>query len=194
MIEPDRSLANSLILAEFEYIGKAAFHNNEERARASQLFFVTFLTLVAAVYSSQLDHARLELVYRAFAILFVFLAALGALTLYQLVRFRLAWLDAVAAMNAMKERVIALDETLASYFAWRKPPKAFNARSVGFLIAVSVSLLSGVATGAAVVFWRLSAAADPATAQVPWGMAIGVGLVAAMALMVWFYWRPLSRA
>jgi len=189
MAEPDRSLAHDLILAEFEYLGKAAFQNNEERARASQLFFVTFLTLVAAVYSSQLENARLEMVYRAFAILFGLLTCYGALTLLQLARFRQSWMDAAAAMNVMKDQVVAQDKTLAPYFAWRTLPRCFNWRSVGFLIAISVSLLSGVALGAAVMFWRLSV--DPEKAPAPWGTAITGGLVASALLIVAFYWLPL---
>lgn len=191
MTDQEQSLVHDLVIAEFEYIGKAAFHNNEERARASQLFFITFLTLVAAVYSSQLEHARLDVVYRAFAILFVILTAFGALTLLQLARFREAWMDAAAAMYMLKKLAFDRDEKIKGYFMWSALPQCLSFRSVGFLIAVSVSLLSGVAVGATIAF--LALASHPASGIVPWGWSVGVGLALAVVLLGLCYCLPLLR-
>ena len=52
--------ASDLIVAEFNYIAQTAFQANEDRARVSQLFFVTFGTVIAALYSSQLSPEEAE--------------------------------------------------------------------------------------------------------------------------------------
>jgi len=40
---------HDVALHEFDYIAQCAIQNNEDRVRASQLYFLTFATLVAAV-------------------------------------------------------------------------------------------------------------------------------------------------
>jgi len=52
--------AVAVITAEFNYIAQTAFQANEDRARASQYFLITFGTVIAALYSSERGIAGLQ--------------------------------------------------------------------------------------------------------------------------------------
>lgn len=183
--------ATSIIAAEHSYITQTAFQANEDRARASQYFFVTFATLIAALLSVQIPGVDPEQLYITFVVVFVLLSSLGLITVLQLVRLREAWLESVRAMNQIKEELIARDPELAAYFRWRAEnvPPAFKLRSFGFLQALSVSLLSGLSLGAAVAFGSLALG----SAVVPWGTSIAVGVLCAVLILVGGYIRPLRR-
>ncbi len=187
--EPDGELARQIIIAEFGYIAQTAFQANEDRARAWQYFFVTFATLIAALLSTQVAAAVRQQLYLTFVVIFGLLAVLGLITVIQLVRLRQAWLESVRAMNQIKERLIADDLELADYFRWRVEtiPPAFKWRSFGFLQALAVGLLSGLAGGAAVAFGALARGA----VIVPWATSVVVGLLGAVAILWLGYVRPL---
>lgn len=192
--EPERpsELGRGVLAAEHEYIAQTAFQANEDRARASQYFLVTFATLIAALLSVQLDGLNQSQLYWTFVVIFALLVVLGLITLLELVRLRTAWLESVRAMNQIKARALEQDPALAGYFRWDNSniPPAFKARSLGFLQAVSVSLLSGLALGAAVAFGALAAGA----AGVPWLWSVVAGLVCAGGLLWLGYVAPLRRA
>ena len=188
--EPDEELARSVIAAEFGYIAQTAFQANEDRARAWQYFFVTFATLIAALLSTQVAESVRQQLYWTFVVVFGLLSVLGLITILQLVRLRQAWLESVRAMNQIKERLIADDPSLADYFRWRNStvPEPFKARSFGFLQAVSVALLSGLALGAAVAFGALAGGA----VVVPWGWSLLSAATASALILVLGYIRPLA--
>ena len=188
--EPDEELARSIVAAEFGYIAQTAFQANEDRARAWQYFFVTFATLIAALLSTQVAESVRQQLYWTFVVVFGLLSVLGLITILQLVRLRQAWLESVRAMNQIKERLIADDPSLADYFRWRNSniPAAFKARSFGFLQAVSVALLSGLALGAAVAFGALAGGAS----VVPWGWSLLSAATASALILVLGYIRPLA--
>ncbi len=188
---PDDELARSIIAAEFGYIAQTAFQANEDRARAWQYFFVTFATLIAALLSTQVEAGLRQQIYYTFVVIFSLLAVLGLITVAQLMRLRQAWLESARAMNQIKERLIADDPTLAAYFRWTNEtlPAAFKWRSFGFLQALSVALLSGLAVGAAVAFGALAGGA----VVVPWALALTAAGLAA-GLILWLgYIRPLQK-
>ncbi len=189
---PDPELARSIIAAEFGYVAQTAFQANEDRARAWQYFFVTFATLIAALLSAQVETSVRQQLYITFAIIFALLSALGLITVLQLARLRQAWLESVRAMNQIKDQLIAADPALADFFRWRNStiPPAFKRRSFGFLQAVSVALLSGLALGAAVAFAALAGGA----AVVPWGLSLLAAAVAAGGILWLGYARPLQNA
>lgn len=186
------SLANDIIAAEHGYIAQTAFQANEDRARASQYFFVTFGTLIAALLSVQVPGVNPSQLYFTFVVIFVLLSGLGLITILELVRLRQAWLESVRAMNQIKEQLIARDAALADYFRWRMDtvPSAFKLHSFGFLQAVSVALLSGLSLGAAVAFGALARGST----VIPWGASIGMGLLCATLLVLGGYVRPLRRS
>ncbi len=189
--ERPSELGRQVLAAEHDYIAQTAFQANEDRARASQYFLVTFATLIAALLSVQIDGIDQSQLYLTFVVIFVLLSALGLITLLELVRLRTAWLESVRAMNQIKARALEQDPALAGYFRWDSSnvPPAFKLRSLGFLQAVSVSLLSGLALGAAVAFGSLAGGA----ATVPWGLSLLAGLVCAGGLLLLGYVLPLHR-
>ncbi len=188
--EPNE-LARDIISAEYGYVAQTAFQANEDRARAWQYFFVTFATLIAALLSTQVESIDRRQLYLTFVVIFSLLAALGLITILQLVRLRQAWLESVRAMNQIKARLIADDPALAAYFRWTNDtiPPPFKLRSFGFLQALSVALLSGLAVGAAVAFGGLAWGG----AAVPWGLSLLAAAVASVSILGLGYIRPLQQ-
>ena len=188
---PPDELARAIIAAEYGYVAQTAFQANEDRARAWQYFFVTFATLIAALLSTQIEGIDRRQLYLTFVVIFALLAALGLITILQLVRLRQAWLESVRAMNQIKERLIAGDPALAAYFRWSSAnvPPPLKLRSFGFLQALSVALLSGLAVGAAVAFGGLARG----EAVVPWGASLLAAGAAAAGILGLGYVRPLRQ-
>lgn len=188
---PHDELARQIVNAEFTYIAQTAFQANEDRARAWQYFFVTFGTLIAALLSSQIEGINQRQLYLTFVVIFGLLAVLGLITILQLARLRQAWLESARAMNQIKARLVAGDPALAAYFRWTNEtlPAPFKPRSFGFLQAVEVALLSGLALGAAVAFGALAGGA----AVVPWLLSVAVGLSGAAVILWLGYIRPLRE-
>ena len=184
-------LARAIISAEYGYVAQTAFQANEDRARAWQYFFVTFATLIAALLSTQVEGIDRRQLYLTFVVIFSLLAALGLITILQLVRLRQAWLESVRAMNQIKERLVAGDPALVAYFRWTNAtvPAPFKLRSFGFLQALSVALLSGLAVGAAMAFGGLARGAG----VVPWGLSLAAAGLAAAAILGLGYIRPLQQ-
>jgi hypothetical protein len=187
----DGELVREIVAAEFAYIAQTAFQANEDRARAWQYFFVTFATLIAALLSTQVAAAVRQQLYLTFVVIFALLAVLGLITVQQLVRLRQAWLESVRAMNQIKDQLIAADPALAAYFRWTNAtvPAAFKWRSFGFLQALSVGLLSGLAVGAAVAFGALANGA----AVVPWALSLTAAGLSAGGILGLGYVRPLRQ-
>jgi len=190
--KPPGELARAIIGAEYGYVAQTAFQANEDRARAWQYFFVTFATLIAALLSTQIESLDRRQLYLTFVVIFALLAGLGLITILQLVRLRQAWLESVRAMNQIKERLVADDPALAAYFRWTKAtvPAPFKLRSFGFLQALSVALLSGLAVGAAMAFGGLARGA----VNVQWLLDLTVGIVGAAAILIFGYYVPLRRS
>ena len=178
-----------LLAAEYSYIAQTAFQANEDRARVSQLYFVTFGTLIAALVTTQLDNVDLKQVYPLFAFFFLAIFVYGLLTMLQLARLRLAWMESVRAMNQIKDELVRDRLLKKGYFRWTLEtiPPAFKLDSIGFIMALTVALLSGVALGSAVAFYRLAQGAG----AVPWLLSLAVGLIGAALLLTLVYWLPL---
>jgi hypothetical protein len=177
------------IVAEFNYIAQTAFQANEDRARVSEFFLISFGTFLAALFSSQLSVMEPRLVHTLFSILFIVVAFLGLLTTLELSRLRLAWLESVRSMNSMKDYLIRNHPTLNECFPWRTEtvPKPFKPWSVGFMKALQVSILSGVSIGAAVTFTMLSFG----NVTVNWCVSIFSAGFATILYMILFYYLPL---
>jgi len=94
-------------------------------------------------------------------------------------------------MNQIKARLIADDPALATYFRWTNAtiPPPFKMRSFGFLQALSVALLSGLAVGAAVAFGGLARGVG----VVPWGLSLVAAIAAAAGILGLGYVRPLQE-
>ena len=97
---------DDILTAEFNYIAQTATQANEDRAKITSLYFVTVGTLVAAIFGASVTSfdASIQLSVRiAFTIIFLALSLHSLLTILQLVRLRLAWVESAHAMNSVKE-------------------------------------------------------------------------------------------
>jgi hypothetical protein len=156
-------LPEEFLAAEFDYIANSAFQANEDRSKAASFFLVSVGSLVAAIFGAQFLNGtpqQLMIAYRSLAGLFFVLTLLGGLTVAQLARLRLAWLEAARAMNQMKDFVAAHHQgvNLKQAFRWRSEtlPTEFKADSISFYSAMEVTLLSALTFGAFVYFSMLS--------------------------------------
>lgn len=145
-----------LVAAEFNYIAQTAFQANEDRARVSTFYFLSVGSLIAAVVTAQSSNVDQSATAWVFTFLFGTLSVFGMLTIIQLGRLRAAWFESAKAMNQLKQRCVdASDfEQLPQLFRWNDgtlPPRV-NLRSLSFLMAVQVAILSSLMIGAAVYF------------------------------------------
>lgn len=179
------------IVAEFEYISQTAFQAQENRARVSEFFLISFGTLLAALFTSQLQNVDTKLIYRLFSILFVVVPFLGALTVLQLCRLRQAWLESIRAMNDMKDYIIKISPELRPCFKWTSKtiPAAYKPWSVGFLLTLQVSVMSGIASGSAWAFNVLSSG----NRVMPWAIVITIAITTTLLFNYFLYYLPLSR-
>lgn len=176
--------SNDLLIAEYGYISESAFQANEDRARVSTYYVVTFGTLVAALFSLQVESADLDNIHRALTIVFLTLTLFGLSTLLQLARLRQAWTECACAMNKIKDYYVDRSDEgeLAEALRWREwtIPASYKPWSIAFMMAAQVALLGGVSLGACVYFMGL------VTRGWEWWPAIIVG-VAYLLGQVWFY-------
>ena len=152
---------NEILTAEFEYIAQTAFQANEDRARVASFYLASVGSFIAAIFGTQfLDKSfNPEIVHFGFSGLFALLTVLGTLTIIQLSRLRSAWHESAQAMNQVKEFYIAKFPEMREAIRWRMetiPPK-FKKDSMAHLLAIQVSILSGLTFGAAAFFllWGL---------------------------------------
>jgi hypothetical protein len=189
--DPDKLSPDDMLIAEYNYIAQTAFQANEDRARASEFFLISFGTLLAAVLTTQFTNVEPQFLYRLFLILFTVVAGWGALTILQLCRLRQAWLESVRAMNTIKDALVGKAPEMAQYFRWRTStiPKAYKPWSVGFLLALQVALVSGVAMGAVAALGFLLAGRE----ELPWLWVSMVALVTIIVFLVCLYYLPLRK-
>ncbi|SRR5581483_810230 len=149
-LQPDE-----ILKAEYEYIANTVFQANEDRSRVASFYFVSVGSIVAAILGTQFAHDNLRSVSLAFAMLFVILTVLGALTIAQLARLRAAWHESVEAMNQVKNFYIENHPEIAPAFKWRGKtiPPTDKPYSIANLIAVEVALLGALTTAAAAYFF-----------------------------------------
>lgn len=152
-IQPAANNAKEILVAEFEYIAQTAFQANEDRARVSSYYFVSAGAVIGALLSAGSEQTATVGLYLGFAGLFVVLSLVGSFTLWQLARLRTAWEDSARAMNVIKDYFIVQEPKIAAAFLWRARtiPRKHDWKTVAFLLASSVVLLSaGTATAAGV--------------------------------------------
>lgn len=147
--------SGDLLIAEYEYIANTVFQANEDRSRVASFYFVSVGSIVAAILGTQFAHDNLKSVSLAFALLFVILTVLGALTIAQLARLRAAWHESIEAMNQIKNYYLENHPEAAPAFKWRGKtiPPTDKPFSIANLIAVEVALLGGLTTAAAAYFF-----------------------------------------
>ncbi len=150
---------NEILLAEFNYAAQSATQSNEDRARVTALYFVTVGTLVAAIFGISIeprDSLTLHNLHLIFLIVFQVLSIHSVLTILELVRLRLAWIECARTMNEIKDYYISTVAApkLELAFRWRTwtIPPAFKLNSVSSLMAVQVAVLGGITFGSSLFF------------------------------------------
>lgn len=146
-----------ILIAEFNYITQTAFQANEDRARVSSYYLVSVAAVIGAVFGAKLDGTSVLLVNVAFGVLFAILSFVGATTLLQLARLRAAWDEAAVAMNMIKcyYATFPASESLGAAFFWKTSTLRWdrNHRSVSYLLAISVIVISSAMAVIAVGYW-----------------------------------------
>ena len=181
------------LIAEYNYIARTADQANEDRSRVSSFYLIAVGSLVAALFSTQFlsqvfDPNTINII---FTVLFFLLTLLGASTILQLTRLRVAWFESVVAMNHIKEFAIAKDKELAQAFKWRTDslPRFYKINSVSFLQTLEVAALSSLTFGAGVFFLQKSIQYDCGTCN--WAYAVSFGFLA-IVFQMWNYKRQLT--
>lgn len=144
---------NQILVAEYEYISHAAIQANEDRARVTNFYLVTVGSVIAAMLSSRIETLD-PTFYFGFAGFFSMLSLGSILTLMQLVRLRLAWIDSASAMNQIKDFYISSTPSLSGVFRWKtiNIPSRFRPGSVSHLLAIQVAILGAITVGAGTYF------------------------------------------
>lgn len=191
-VNTQNELSAIVISGEYEYIATSVFQNSEDRARVSSFFVVVIGTFLAMLFSEQLRAVDSDIYYQIFGVAFALIFILGTLSVLQLARLRLAWIDSVKALNQIKAEAVKNDPSLEAYFRWGADsmPRRFKLRSFSFLQAVIVAVLSGFAAGASLaMFWL---AGHPA--KIPWVASVILGIVALIFVLIAYrYWLEIGR-
>jgi hypothetical protein len=144
---------NDILVAEFNYAKESATQANEDRIKVFNLFIANVGTLLAAVTVPQLTNF---VSFYFFAFIFLFLFIVGIITLLQLVKIRLAWIESAKAMNQIKEYYVKnLDsENLEKAFRWRVSniPKAGKIFTIAYLLALTNMIVNSISVGAFIFF------------------------------------------
>jgi len=156
MNEESQLPADSILIAEFEYIVSTIAQNNEDRARVAQFYLVSFGSFIAGLVTTQLEPEKqyLTLINAGFGFLFLLLSFLGLLTVAELAQLRSAWFESVKAMNQIKQYYFdhTSDKSLQEAFLWKSianVPK-LKFKSIAFALVLQVAVVAGIAMGAAV--------------------------------------------
>ncbi|MBT7072874.1 MAG: hypothetical protein HN975_18525, partial [Anaerolineae bacterium] len=148
MSEKKNLNVSEIVVAEYEYIAQTAFQAQEDRARVTTFYLVSVGSLVGAIYKTT-PSTEIATLW-AFVALFLFLTYFGLLTLYQLIRLRLAWFESIRAMNQIKDFLIKENKELKKIFRWtnKNSPETFKRNSVAYFLALQVATLGAVTFGA----------------------------------------------
>lgn len=136
--------SNDILIAEYQYAAQSAFQANEDRVKVFNFVFANILTLGASFIAPFLN---ISFDSKLFGYLFIALAAIGFLSIIQLVKLRRAWRESVKAMNKVKEYYIQANPQLESAFKWRAQtiPTAAKVFSMSFLMVFMLMILNTLA-------------------------------------------------
>lgn len=194
MTNPDKEnnheLSQDAILsAEFGYIAQATFQANEDRARVTHFYLLTLGSFIAAILSNDSpisESSSVNLVNIAFGFLFLFLTFQGVLTMLQLARLRGAWFESVKAMNQIKGYYEEQFPDIKKAFRWQDKtlPARYKRKSVGYYLALQISLLSGVTLATALGEFLSSFL--PMDIILPSGLAV---IILSVFILMWLFKR-----
>jgi len=140
--------SESILIAEFNYAMQTASQSNEDRVKIFQFVVANTLTVAATVVFSSVTQGTQNFLI---GFVFMFFVVLGLLSLFQLSRLRLAWIESVKAMNRIKDYYIENNKDLESAFVWRTStiPKADKELSLAYLLALTLIFVNAVSVSLA---------------------------------------------
>ncbi|MBT3315428.1 MAG: hypothetical protein HN390_12545 [Anaerolineae bacterium] len=161
MTKEEKNISNgaeSILVAEYEYIAQTAFQAHEDRARVTTFYLVSVGSLFGAFLGVQNIESVDTFAYIVLAGLFLFLSAFGLLTLLQLARLRKAWFSSTSAMNHIKEFISKRNNGFEKAFLWNNEslPDLYKKESVAYLMALQVSMLGAITFGAMIFYASLA--------------------------------------
>ena len=161
MTKEEKNISNgaeSILVAEYEYIAQTAFQAHEDRARVTTFYLVSVGSLFGAFLGVQNIESVDTFAYIVLAGLFLFLSAFGLLTLLQLARLRKAWFSSTSAMNHIKEFISKRNNGFEKAFLWNNEslPDLYKKESVAYLMALQVSMLGAITFGAMIFYVMLA--------------------------------------
>ncbi len=175
---------DEILIAEFEYITQTATQTNEDRARVTSFYLVSFGSFIAALLSIQfsLSAEQIEWVNTGFAGLFTALAVMGTLTVIQLARLRAAWFESVKALNQIKtyysENLKSIQLEKAFLWTNKTLPSRIKTNTIAFVMMLEVAVMAGIAAGAAFFFARAAFGhLDGLAASIAIGFAFCIGQI-----------------
>jgi hypothetical protein len=161
MTKEEKNISNeaeSILVAEYEYIAQTAFQAHEDRARVTTFYLVSVGSLFGAFLGMQNIESVDTFAYIVLAGLFLFLSAFGLLTLLQLARLRKAWFSSTNAMNHIKKFISKRNNGFEKAFLWNNEslPDLYKKESVAYLMALQVSMLGAITFGAMIFYVMLA--------------------------------------
>lgn len=161
MTKEEKNISNgaeSILVAEYEYIAQTAFQAHEDRARVTTFYLVSVGSLFGAFLGVQNIESVDTFAYIVLAGLFLFLSAFGLLTLLQLARLRKAWFSSTNAMNHIKKFISKRNNGFEKAFLWNNEslPDLYKKESVAYLMALQVSMLGAITFGAMIFYVMLA--------------------------------------
>lgn len=171
---------DGILIAEYEYASQVAAQTNTDRVNVYNFVIGNILTVIGAITIPSLNESIPK---ELFSLVFVVLGFVGFMSLIQLIRLRTAWLDAVSAMNKVKQFYIDRSgKALNDAFRWHthNVPNARKIFSVHFVLVITLIAANSFASAAAWYFMNTS------RIDVSAGTIGLFGLTALLQLLVWF--------
>lgn len=142
---------DEILKAEFDYAKETSFQANEDRARVYNLLIANAATIIAAIALPRVEVENSSLV---FSVIFFVIFLFGIVTLVQLARIRVAWVDSVKTMNKIKDFYIDEFPKLEKAFRWRTNtiPRANKTWTVAFMTAFNTIVLNSISLTALLLF------------------------------------------
>lgn len=157
---PEELNPNDFLSAEYDYLARSSFQNNEDRAGVGLLYILTIGGILAAFIVTGSESIDRQFTSVAFAGVFLLLSVYAVLAFLKLIRLRQAWYANIVAMEQLKAYYVEhySDQNLAAALAWSAGtiPTRSKASSLAFLTALQIALAGAAAVAVTVIFLGFS--------------------------------------
>lgn len=187
---PEELNPNDFLSAEYDYLARSSFQNNEDRAGVGLLYILTIGGILAAFIVTGSESIDRQFASVAFAGVFFLLSLYAVLTFLKLIRLRQAWYANIMAMEQLKAYYVEhnTDQNLAEALAWSAGtiPTKSKASSLAFLTALQIALAGGAAIAVTVIF--LGFTLVQSMELWIWIIALLVAIIYIVDLLIVYWW------